>query len=112
VVEDIARANRILLSPIVLGELRTGFKGGTREHDNVHELRLFMRSPRVELVAFDEGTAERYAEILTHLRKAGTPIPTNDVWIAATAMQTASAVLTTDPHFRRVPQVITHLHTR
>ena len=110
VVEAVARSTRILISPIILGELYAGFKGGRRERENKEELSQFLGSPRVELVPVDEGTSERYAEILTHLRTAGTPIPTNDVWISATAMQSGAAVLTTDPHFRKVPQVLTYLH--
>ena len=111
VVEAVARSTRIVISPIVLGELHAGFKAGTRQRENEEELKQFLGSPRVELVHVNDGTSERYAEILTHLRRAGTPIPTNDVWIASTAMQSAAAVLTTDPHFRKVPQVITYLHT-
>lgn len=108
--EALGRAERIVLTPVVIGELLVGFKGGAREKENRDELRRFLSSPRVDIAPVVEETAERYAEILGHLRKAGTPIPTNDVWIAATAMQLGLAVLTTDAHYERVPQVIAELH--
>ena len=58
----------------------------------------------------DGETAERYGEIFSQLRAAGTPIPINDVWIAAAAMQWGLRVHTTDPHFGRVPQVAVEQH--
>ena len=100
------RADRIALSPIVLGELGAGFRAGARQQKNDAELRLFLDSPRVDVVAVEAETAERYAVILHGLRLAGTPIPTNDIWIAASAMQHGLRVLTTDVHYDRIPQVI------
>jgi predicted nucleic acid-binding protein len=57
-------------------------------------------------VPIDEETSDRYAVIRNSLRKAGTPIPTNDIWIAATAMQYGLTVATTDPHFQKVTQIL------
>lgn len=100
------RADRIVLTPIVLGELGAGFRAGARRQKNEAELRRFLSSPRVDVVAVDPDTAERYAVILHGLRAAGTPIPTNDIWIAASAMQHGLRVLTTDVHYTRIPQII------
>ena len=105
----IREASEIQLNPIVLGELRVGFLKGTRLADNLAGLAQFLASPRVELVLVDGETAERYALILDSLRRAGTPIPINDVWIAASAMQHGSILLTTDPHFRSVAQIISEV---
>jgi tRNA(fMet)-specific endonuclease VapC len=60
----------------------------------------------VQVVDLDAETSERYAVILDALRSAGTPIPTNNVWIAAGAMQQGLAVATTDGHFRKIKQVL------
>ena len=60
----------------------------------------------MKVVAIDEETAGRYAAIVTGLRNAGTPIPTNDIWIAATAMQHGLEVLTADARFGKVPQIV------
>jgi predicted nucleic acid-binding protein len=108
--EALAHADRIALPPIVLGELLGAFRAGARERTNREELERFLASPRVDVVPVDEETAERYGEIFAHLRAAGTPIPTNDIWIAATAMQWGLRVHTTDPHFERVPQVVVERH--
>ena len=99
-------AEQIHVSPIVLGELYAGFRGGNRRVENERRLLRFLSSPGVSIPVIDDETARAYAEILNFLRNAGTPIPTNDIWIAAGAMQHGLRVLTTDVHYKRVPQVI------
>ena len=103
----IQEADEIYLNPIVLGELAAGFAHGKRERKNREILAEFLASPRVQVVPVDEETSERYAAILGYLWEKGLPIPTNDLWIAATAMQYGLKLVTTDEHFRRVPQIIT-----
>lgn len=105
----IREASQIQLNSVVLGELRAGFLQGTRFRENLAELAQFLDSPRVAVFAVDEETAARYAVIFDPLRRAGSPIPTNDVWIAAGAMQHGSVLLTTDPHFRLVSQVVVEI---
>lgn len=100
------RAETICVNPVILGELLSGFMRGKRERKNLEELRLFLASPRVKVVEIGEDTAERYAVIVNSLRDAGTPIPTNDIWIAASAMQHGLHVLTTDAHYRKVEHVL------
>jgi predicted nucleic acid-binding protein len=99
-------ADEIYLNAVVLGELYSGFAQGSREKKNRDILKDFLSSPRIQIAALDEETAERYAAIITYLRSKGTPIPTNDLWIAATAMQYGLKLLTTDGHYRSVPQII------
>ncbi len=107
---SIQQADEISLSPVVLGELLAGFMMGKNERRNRSILRDFLSSARVNLLEIDEETSERYAVILYHLRTKGAPIPTNDVWIAASAMQYGLKVLTTDKHYIEVPQIITEYH--
>jgi predicted nucleic acid-binding protein len=99
-------ADEIILNAVVLGELKAGFRRGRHRERNENELAEFLASPRTRVLGLDEETADRYAVILDSLRSAGTPIPTNDVWIAASAMQHGLRVLTTDQHFRKIPQVV------
>lgn len=99
-------AEEIYLNPVILGELLAGFRRGRHKKKNEKELRVFLSSPRVQVVDMDEDTAERYAVILDSLWSAGTPISTNDIWIAASAMQHGLRVLTTDTHYQRVTQVV------
>jgi len=100
------QADEIYLNPVILGELLAGFMRGKRKKKNEKELQMFLSSPRVNVVDLDEDTSERYAVILNSLWKAGTPIPTNDIWIAASAMQHGVRLLTGDAHYQRVTQVL------
>ena len=104
-VDAIQRARSLTLTPIVLGELRAGFARGRRGVKNEQELEQFLASPRVSVAVVDAETSETYALILASLLNAGTPLPTNDLWIAASAMQHGLAVLTADRHFEKVAQI-------
>jgi len=104
-VDLLQRAEEIVLPAVVLGELLAGFRIGSRDRANRRELDAFLESPRVRVAPVDADTAQRYAEILSYLRDHGTPIPTNDVWIGACAMQWGLRLLTTDAHFGRLPQL-------
>jgi tRNA(fMet)-specific endonuclease VapC len=99
-------AREIHLPLIVLGELLAGFAAGTHARKNRDELVQFMASPRVHVLRPDEKTAHQYAEIYLALRARGTPIPTNDLWIAALARQHRLALLTYDTHFAGVPGLL------
>ena len=105
-------AREILLCPIVLGELESGFLKGSRRRENSRDLEAFSSSSRVRAVQIDEETAKRYALILQGLRKRGRPIPTNDIWIAACAMQHGAELVTTDRHFAQVDQIVVELFSR
>ncbi len=106
--EALQSADSISLNPIVLGELQAGFQHGRYSDRNRNRLDQFLASPRVQLLTMDEGTAERYAVILNGLWAIGRPIPTNDLWIAASAMQYGLTILTTDAHFKHIAQVLVH----
>jgi predicted nucleic acid-binding protein len=103
---EVQAAEEVFMTPVVFGELIAGFLGGNRAKKNRDELQTFRSSSRVDFLNVDEETAARYAVILDGLRKAGSPIPTNDIWIAATAMQHGLRIVTTDPHYEKVQQVM------
>lgn len=102
-VQGLKSAHEIHLPLIVLGELLAGFAAGTRASKNRDELAHFMASPRVLLLNSDERTANHYADLHAVLRKQGTPIPTNDLWIAALARQHRMPLFSFDEHFAAVP---------
>jgi tRNA(fMet)-specific endonuclease VapC len=106
VVAALRKIDLIGFSAISIGELFSGFKGGNRESRNKEELNIFLDSPRVALHPIDEGTAEFYASSLHDLREAGTPIPTNDIWIAAVAFQHGYKIFSRDNHFNLVPGLV------
>ncbi len=105
-------AEEVYMSPIVLGELQSGFLGGERGKTHEADLRTFLGEPRVSIAQIGAETALRYAEIIHYLRRMGRPIPSNDAWIAASAMEHGFHVLTTDAHFQRIPQVSVIYHPR
>jgi predicted nucleic acid-binding protein len=101
-VDVIRHAPAFFLNSVVLGEMLSGFAAGSREEKNLRELSRFLGSPKVKLVSIDYGTAEKYALVYRKLRKKGHPIPTNDMWVAASALQHGFAVFTFDKHFEVV----------
>lgn len=106
-VEIVRRATEIALSTVVLGELLVGFRCGKRMMENYRELELFLDSPRVVTVSVDEETAEFYARIFQELRVKGKPVPTNDLWIAASVLQHGYILATYDDHFNNISGIIT-----
>lgn len=105
-VEVVRMADRIGMCSIVMGELLAGFACGSREEANRRELAKFLESPRVEVLAVGAGTAEYYARVFRSLRRKGKPIPTNDLWIAAVALEHGYAVFTSDEHFQAIDGLI------
>ena len=103
--EHIACAEKIYLPFVVLGELRAGFQAGSKAKQNERILIRFLNSPRVRLLLPDEQTTHHYAGVFAQLRKQGTPIPTNDIWIAALVLQHDLLLMARDSHFDHVPQL-------
>src|SRR5262245_47255434 len=101
-VDIVQRATRLALSSTVLGELLAGLAVGSREAKNRAELQQFLGSDRVYIFPVDDGTAAYYATVYRVLRSKGHPIPTNDMWIAASALQHGYALFSYDRHFQHV----------
>ena len=98
----VRRAEEVLFSAVVVGELMYGFRRGTHFERNAADLRSFLDSPYSSFVEVGPVTADRYSRIATALRAKGRPIPTNDVWIAAHAMETGADLVSADGHFEHV----------
>ncbi|MCF8112022.1 MAG: type II toxin-antitoxin system VapC family toxin [Desulfobacteraceae bacterium] len=106
VADYLRKVDRIGINAICIGELLSGFKGGGREDKNREELESFLDSPRVKVHMIDTETADFYASVLNKLKSAGTPIPTNDIWIAASAFQHGYRLFSRDRHFEAVQGLI------
>ncbi len=104
-VEVIRTAEKIFFPFITLGELRAGFRAGSRGTENERVLVRFLNSPRVEIIFADDQTTHHYARLFFQLRKQGTPIPTNDLWIAALVSQHDLILFDRDRHFDHLPQL-------
>ena len=102
VVARVRRAERVFVSTIVAGELLYGFRRGSRYERNLKILEAFLANPYVELLTVTWTTAERFGRIAAALRTKGRPIPTNDIWIAAHAMETGADLLSFDEHYSHV----------
>jgi tRNA(fMet)-specific endonuclease VapC len=105
-VEMITAAERVLFSSIVLGELLFGFRSGTLFKKNLTELNRFLAHDAVEMVSVGKITADRYSRIAAQLKRQGTPIPTNDIWIAAHTMEHGAELITTDAHFEKISGLV------
>ncbi|MEN0064316.1 MAG: type II toxin-antitoxin system VapC family toxin [Myxococcota bacterium] len=95
-------AHRVLMSAIVVGELEYGFRRGAWMETNLERLDRFLANPHVRFLFVTRTTSDRFGRILSALRAKGTPIPTNDVWIAAHALETGGTLVTRDKHFEQV----------
>jgi len=98
-----ARAAVVIVPAVVLGELEAGFRLGKRTEENRQTLSEFLDEPFVSVVDVTAVTGRHYGRIFCALRLAGTPIPINDVWIAATTVECGGHLVTFDQDFRRVP---------
>ena len=101
-VETIVKAKLILFSPVVLGELMFGFRNGTQLKKNMGDLNSFLEHEAVELVQIGEITSDRYSRIAAQLKRQGTPIPTNDIWIASVSFQHGLKLFSKDQHFKNI----------
>ena len=100
--EQVRSSEEVLLSIIVVGELLFGFRNGSRYEENARALSSFLEDPNVRLLLVTWDTADRFGRISAALRKKGRPIPTNDIWIAAHAMEAGADLISSDPHFSHI----------
>jgi len=102
VLDIIGTADTVYMSIFVLGELYAGFAGGKKERRNKEALHRFLLKPTAKILNATAETAEVFGKLKQDLQKAGTPLPINDVWIAAHAIETGSTIITYDRHFKNV----------
>jgi len=102
VARRVRKAERVLVSSIVAGELLFGFRDGSRYDANRSDLEDFLANPYVSLLSVTLVTADRFGRIAAGLKRKGRPLPTNDIWIAAQAMESGAELLSFDRHFAEV----------
>jgi tRNA(fMet)-specific endonuclease VapC len=96
-------AGQVVVPLVVIAELRAGFWGGTKKEINETHLNKFLS--KVRIISPDTQTTVEYASIFAALKRQGNPIPTNDIWIAALALQHQMSLMTFDKHFGFIPNL-------
>jgi tRNA(fMet)-specific endonuclease VapC len=105
VVRVVQRAERIFMPFVTVAELRAGFLCGSRSEKNEQILVRFLNSPRVEVLYLDDQTTHHYARLFFQLKRQATPVPSNDLWIAALATQHDLLLCSRDRHFDQLAQL-------
>lgn len=109
VVEYIIQAHSILISPVVMGELMFGFRNGSRYEKNIIELRRFLSQEVVNIIPILDVTADQYSRIAATLKRKGSPVPTNDLWIEAQTIESGAELVTLDRHFEKIDGLLYRL---
>jgi tRNA(fMet)-specific endonuclease VapC len=99
-------AEAVRMPFVVVAELRAGFAHVRRQAENERVLRRFLSKPGVGVLFADDQTTHHYASVYRQLRRQGTPIPTNDMWLAALVLQHNLALHARDRHFDHLPQLV------
>lgn len=105
--EHLGECEQVWIPLGVYAEIKAGFYGGSQPARNEKLLREFLSRDTVGILTPDRETAEQFARLHVQLKRAGTPVPVNDLWIAAQALQHDLVLITRDRHFRRIPQLLT-----
>jgi predicted nucleic acid-binding protein len=106
ILEVVQYAETLAISPIVLGELLSGFECGNKNKKNRDELQQFLQSSRVRLLSITSDTANFYSQIYSSLKNKGKPIPSNDLWIAAQTLENGCVLCSYDHHFKTIEGLI------
>jgi predicted nucleic acid-binding protein len=104
--DQLGNCDEVWIPLVVLAEIKAGFYGGSQQHRNEILLRKFLAKPTVDVLLPGRETAEQYARLFVQLKRAGSPVPDNDLWIASLALEHDLTLITRDRHFQRVPQLL------
>ncbi|MBM3725591.1 MAG: type II toxin-antitoxin system VapC family toxin [Acidobacteria bacterium] len=104
--ERLSTAEEVWIPLVVLGEIKAGFQAGTQQIRNEALLNRLLAKPTVGVLLPGRETAEQYARVFAQLRRAGTPVPDNDLWIAAMVLENDLVLITRDRHFEQIPQLM------
>jgi tRNA(fMet)-specific endonuclease VapC len=108
VIALLEEVEHVFVPAIALGELYAGFFMGSNTNRNIQELNAFLKLTGVEVASVTDEIAEQYGWIVKNLKEKGTPIPTNDIWIAATTLATGSKLVSYDQHYKHIPNLMVY----
>ena len=104
--EWLGSCDEVWIPLVVLAEIKAGFYGGVQQRRNEVLLRDLLAKETVEVLLPGRETADHYARLFVQLKRAGSPVPDNDLWIAALALEHDLTLITRDRHFDRIPQLM------
>ena len=104
--EQMGTCEEVWIPLMALAEIKAGFYGGDRLNRNEALLRSLLARDTVGILFPGRETAEHYARLFVQLKRAGTPVPDNDLWVAALALEHDLMLITRDRHFKRIPQLL------
>ena len=104
--DRLSTCEEVWIPLFVLAEIKAGFYGGSQRHRNEALLQRFFAKPTVDVLFPGRETAEHYARLFVQLKRAGTPVPDSDLWIAALVLEHDLLLITRDRHFQRIPQLL------
>jgi tRNA(fMet)-specific endonuclease VapC len=104
--ERLGTCDEVWIPLVALAEIKAGFLGGTQQHRNEILLRKLLAKTTVGVLLPSRETAEHYARLFVQLKRAGTPVPDNDLWIAALVLEHDLLLITRDKHFQHIPQLL------
>ena len=104
--DRLGECDEVFIPLIVLAEIKAGFYGGSQQHRNENLLQRLLAKRTVGILVPARETAEHYARLFVQLKRAGTPVPDNDLWIAALVLEHDLLLITRDRHFERIPQLL------
>ena len=100
IINHLQQSDEIFIPSIALGELHYGARKSGRVRQNLERIEEFVAD--VTIVDCDAATARQYGDVKNRLRVKGRPLPENDIWIAALALQYDLVLVTRDAHFQLV----------
>jgi tRNA(fMet)-specific endonuclease VapC len=104
--DELGYCDEVWVPLVVLAEIKAGFLGGTQQTRNEALLQALLARATVGILIPTRATADYYARVFVQLKRAGTPIPDNDLWIAAMVLEHNLTLITRDRHFERIPQLL------
>ena len=104
--DQLGNCDEVWIPLVVLAEIKAGFYGGSQQDRNAILLRKLLAKPTVDVLLPGRETAEQYARLFVQLKRAGSPVPDNDLWVASLALEHDLTLITRDRHFQRVPQLL------
>ena len=108
VARNMAKAVQVLVPAIVCGEINAGTQGNSkREVAEREAFKAILETPGVSVIPATRKTGEFYAKVFTYAKAQGKPIPTNDIWVAAAALETGGMLYTNDKHLLSLPLIRT-----